>query len=267
LVPKLLTALLASVLLLSPRVLRGEPVTVHHSEGLVHGFLALRNLDGSLLADGDLTQVARGVSVTIRLVFHFKDGSLYDETTVFTQRQRFRFVSDHLTQKGPAFPQPLDMTIDGASGQVTVRYADGGQQRAESEHLDLPADLANGLIPTLMKNVRSDAPPKTLSLVVATPKPRLVKVAITTAEEDPFSTGGAALKAAHYVLKGRNRRHCRFPRAPRWQTTAGFSGVDPRRDRAGLREVGTAPVCRWTAVAHRAREPRLATHAVRQVNR
>lgn len=56
-----------------------EPVTVHHAEGLVHGFLALRTLDGSLLADGDLVQGARGDRVTIRLVFHFKDGSLDDD--------------------------------------------------------------------------------------------------------------------------------------------------------------------------------------------
>jgi hypothetical protein len=201
-VPKLLAALLASALLLPSSALSGEPVTVRYTEGLVHGFLALSALDGSRLANGDVTQVARGDRVTIRLVFHFTDGSLHDETTVFTQRQRFRLVSDHVLQKGPRFPQPLDMTINGASGQVTVRYMDEhGQQKVESEHLDLPPDLANGLIPTLMKNVRPDALPKTLSLVAATPKPRLVKLAITTAGEDPFSTGGVALKAAHYVLK------------------------------------------------------------------
>jgi hypothetical protein len=197
-----LRTLLASALLLSSRMLMGEPVTVRHTEGLVHGFLALRTLDGSLLADGDLIQIARGNRVTSQIVFHFKDGSLHDETTVFTQRQRFRLLSDHLVQKGPTFPQPLDMTIDGVSGQVTVRYADEhGQQKVESEHLELPLDVANGLIPTLLKNVRPDAPPKTLSLVAATAKPRLVKLAITTAGADPFSTGGITLQATHYILK------------------------------------------------------------------
>jgi isoprenylcysteine carboxyl methyltransferase (ICMT) family protein YpbQ len=201
-VPKLLAALLAAALLLSSRVLSGEPVTVRYTEGLVHGFLALRTLDGSLLASGDLIQVARGNRVTSRLVFHFKDDSLHEETTVFSQGQHFQLLTDHLVQKGPAFPQPLDMSIDGASGQVTVRYVDEhGQQKVESEHLDLPPDLANGLIPTLLKNVRPNAPPKHLSLVAATPKPRLVQLAIATGGEESFSTDGATRRATHYVLK------------------------------------------------------------------
>src|SRR4051812_23122337 len=89
-----------------------EQVPVRHAEGLVHGFLVLRSMDGTLLADGDLLQNVRGTRVTSRLVFHFKDGSLHDETTVFEQRQQFRLVSDHLVQKGPTFPQPIEMTVD-----------------------------------------------------------------------------------------------------------------------------------------------------------
>jgi hypothetical protein len=38
-------------------------------------------------------------------------------------------------------------------------------------------------------------------LIAATPKPRLVKLAITAASDEPFSTGGAARKATRYVLK------------------------------------------------------------------
>ena len=65
----------------------------------------------------------------------------------------------------------------------------------------MPPDLANCLILTLLKNVRTGAPPKTVSLVAATPKPRLVKLAISAAGDEPFSTGGSARKATHYVLK------------------------------------------------------------------
>ena len=129
-----------------------EQMAVRHSEGLVHGFLTLRTLDGALLADGDLLQNVRGTRVTSQLLFHFKDGSLHDETTVFSQRQQFRLVSDHLVQKGPSFPQPLDMTIDALRGQVTVRYDDHGQSKVDSEHLDLPPDLANGVLLTMLKN-------------------------------------------------------------------------------------------------------------------
>jgi hypothetical protein len=67
--------------------------------------------------------------------------------------------------------------------------------------MDLPSDVANGLIPTLLKNATPRALPKSVGLVVATPKPRLVKLAITAAGEDPFSTGGGARNALHYILK------------------------------------------------------------------
>src|SRR6266849_5811253 len=50
-----------------------EPIPVRHIEGTVHGFLALRAKDGSLLAVGDLFQVVRGDRVTSRLIFRFKD--------------------------------------------------------------------------------------------------------------------------------------------------------------------------------------------------
>jgi hypothetical protein len=198
---KLLMWLIPCASLLWPCALLGQTVAVRHAEGLVHGFLTLRTLDGTPLADGDLIQTSRGDRVTTRLVFHFKDGSIHDETAVYSQRQRFRLITNHLVQKGPTFPQPLDMSIDGSSGQVTVRYADDGKQKVETERIEVPPDLANGLILTLLKNVQTGAPPKTVSLVAATPKPRLVKLAITAAGDEPFSTGGAARKATHYVLK------------------------------------------------------------------
>ena len=64
-------------------------------------------------------------------------------------------MSNHLVQKGPAFPRPLEMTIDAATGQVTVRYTDEhGKPKVESEQMKLPPDLANGMMLTLLKNVR-----------------------------------------------------------------------------------------------------------------
>jgi hypothetical protein len=120
---------------------------------------------------------------------------------VFTQRGTFRLVSNHVVQKGPSFPQPLEMSIDGATGQVTVRYTDDGKPKVESEKLELPPDLANGIQLTLLKNVNPHALPKELSMVVPTPKPRLVKLQLSTAADAPFSTGGASRKATHFVVK------------------------------------------------------------------
>jgi hypothetical protein len=187
--------------ILRAAITSSEPVAVRHPEGLVHGFLALRSPEGKTLASGDLIQNVRGDRVTTRLVYRFTDGSTHDETAVYSQRGHFQLLNDHLVQKGPAFERPMDMTIDRQSGQVTVRYDDHGEQKTEVEQLELPADLANGIIITLLKNVRRDALPKSFSYVAATPKPRLVKLGISIAGAEPFSVGSSPRRAVHYVLK------------------------------------------------------------------
>jgi len=180
----------------------GEQLRVRHTEGLVHGFLTLRTLEGRLLADGDLLQTAQGSRVTSRLVFHFKDGSLHEETAVFSQGQHFRLLTDHLVQKGPSFPQPIDMTIDASKGQVTVHYTDDhGQPKVDAQAVKMPPDVANGIVLTVLKNANPSAPLKSISFIAATPKPRLVKLLISAAGEESFTTGSAARKAMHYVLK------------------------------------------------------------------
>src|SRR5438128_10976786 len=79
-------AVLIGLALLRAGAASAEPVVVRHVEGLVHGFLSLRSPEGAVIANGDLIQDTRGGRVTSRLVYHFKDGSLQDETAVFSQR-------------------------------------------------------------------------------------------------------------------------------------------------------------------------------------
>ena len=197
-----MSLVVASCAVFASAVVRTEPVRVQHTEGLVHGFLSLSSLDGVRLAGGDLIQFARGSLVTSRLIFHFIDGSLHDDTVEFRQTRQFEFVKDRLVQRGPSFPLPIEMAIDGASGTATVHYtSDHGDAKTASAHFDLPPDLANGVLLTLLKNVRPTATPKTLSFIAATPKPQLVKLALSTLGEEPFSTAGLARKAVHYQLK------------------------------------------------------------------
>src|SRR3979411_1426163 len=173
-----------------------EPIPVRHVEGTVHGFLALRSKEGQVLAVGDLLQVVRGDRVTSRLLFRFKDGSVDDETTVFSQRGNFQLITNHHLQKGPSFPQPVDLSITARSGMVTVRSTGkDGKEEVKSEHMDLPPDLVNGLVLSIAKNIRPEAPETKVSMIVATPKPRLVKVAILPQGEEPFSLVGSHRKA------------------------------------------------------------------------
>jgi len=200
--PTAVVVLIACATLLQSGAMSAAQVAVRHTEGVIHGFLVLRTLAGEILADGDLIQVACGDRVTSRLVFHFKDGSVRDETAVFSQRRNFWLLNYHVVQKGPAFQHPMEVSIDGSTGQVTVRSVDDdGKEKLVTERLDLPRNVANGLVLTLLKNIRFDAPQMTVSMVAATPKPRLVKLAITRQGEEPFSVAGSSRKATHYVLK------------------------------------------------------------------
>jgi hypothetical protein len=192
--------IILALLVLAGRSLSADPVPVRFREGLVHGFLALRTLDGRTIADGDLYQVPRGSTVTSRLAFRFRDGSYQEETAVFTQGRTFRLVSDHLVQKGPSFPRTLDMRLE-ATGRVVVRYTDDeGKERVEEEQMELPADLANGLVLTLLKNLRADGPPIEVGMVVPTPKPRLVRLGISRGGVDRFRIGASGRRATRYVV-------------------------------------------------------------------
>jgi hypothetical protein len=196
-----LAALLTCAVLLALAAPAQTPVAVRHTEGLARGFLVLRTLEGRDLAHGELAQTARGDRVTCHLILHFKDGSVHEETTVYSQRRSFRVLSYRLLQKGPAFKVPMEMKIEGSTGQVTVRYTDDdGKEKVESERLKLPPDIANGMLPVLLKNIPSGAKQTTVSYVAATPKPRLVKLVISPEGEGTFLAGGSSRKATKYLI-------------------------------------------------------------------
>jgi hypothetical protein len=194
--------LATSAFLLSTLSLMADPVRVRHLEGRIHGFLVLRDLDGKVLASGRLIQNAKGNTVTSELGFRFKDGSVHQETSQFSQRRTFQLLTYRLVQKGPAFKRPMDMSVTVSTGQVTIRYTDDdGKEKTIAERLDLPADLANGIVSTLLADIDPRTPQTTLSMLVATPKPRLVKLDISPVSEDSFTAGGSAAKAIRYRVK------------------------------------------------------------------
>jgi hypothetical protein len=200
--PRLVVAALICLAALATGALRAAPqVAVAHTEGIVHGFLLVRSADGEPIADGDLSQIAHGDRVTVRMILRFKDGSLQDETTVYSQRGRFVLLSDHLIQHGPQFKHPMEVTIDRASGKVTVNYTDDdGKGKTASQKMQLPLDLANGMVPTFLQQVQPNLGKFTAAMVVATPKPRLVKLVITPQGEDSFAVGATSHKAERYDM-------------------------------------------------------------------
>jgi hypothetical protein len=201
LLSNLFAALIVCGSLIHPKALVAEQIPVRHVEGVTHGFLVLRTLDGSAIADGDLKQVVKGARVTSNLTFRFKDGSFYEETTVFSQRRRFHLLSDRVVQKGPSFKQQTDTSIDAVTKQITVRTTENGKEKVTTRHLDLPPDVANGLILTLVKNIEPNVPQTTVSMVAASSKARLIKLNISPQGEETFSVGVINYTAHHFVVK------------------------------------------------------------------
>ena len=189
------------VAVLASSVAHAAAVPVRFPEGVVHGFLTLATPAGKILADGDSIQFARGDRVTSRLVFRFRDGSLQDETTVFLQRDRFELLTDHMIQKGPSFPHPIEITIDRPAGHVTVRTTGkDGREETIDRRMELPADLANGLVPTLLKNLPAGAGKTSAPYLAATPKPSIVTLALSRDGGDTISVGSSRRKAQRWVV-------------------------------------------------------------------
>ena len=191
----------AALCLLATLPAFADQVAVRHAEGRLRGFLRLRDLSGKVLAIGELRQLADGSRVSIELRFHFNDGSLHEETTEFSQRRQFRLLSHHLVQKGPAFERQLDLAIDAPRGLVTIRYRDPDKEEETiRERMKLPADLANGMIPTLVSDL-DPAREATVSLLAASPKPRVVKLHLRPDGEESFAIAGSPLSARRFKVE------------------------------------------------------------------
>jgi hypothetical protein len=195
--------LLLAALLLSPRPLAADPIPVRFVEGAMHGFLVLRTFDGALLASGDLLQVTRADGdVESRMVFRFGDGSLFDETVVYSQQSVLTLRSYSLVQRGPVFPVDTEVWMERASGRyrVTTRGREDEGKEVLEGTIDLPPDVYNGMILTVAKNLPEGAG-ETVQLVAFIPKPRVIQLQIAPAGEHQVLVGVLAKTAVHYVFK------------------------------------------------------------------
>ncbi|MBB5060456.1 hypothetical protein HDF16_005192 [Granulicella aggregans] len=188
------TALLISTVAL---IASAETIRVRYPQGSTHGFLELRTFDGKIIATGESTQTVRGNQVTSRLTFHFRDGSIDDDETIFSQKGVFRLLSDHHRQHGPWFPKPIDLLINSLDGELIWRDEGGTDTQT---HIDLPEDVSNGLPPNLLVNISPSTAETKVSYIVAGKKPRLIHVSIKPTGTTAFSVGTLRRKATDFTL-------------------------------------------------------------------
>ena len=178
-----------------------EPISVKHIQRPMHRFMVARSEAGKVIASGEFSQVPQGDEVTMRLTYRFADGSIDDETTTYRQQGTFRLVRNHHIQKGPFFSKPVDFAVEASTGIATSRTTDkNGKIHVESEHIDLPDDLANGFVGTLLLNVPHDTKPFRVGMLAPFGGGRLIRILISPEGEQPFNTTGQTLKATVFRI-------------------------------------------------------------------
>lgn len=184
--------------------LMAAPIPVRFAEGSIHGFLVLRTRDGQCLAQGDLLEVARGQDMQRTMVFRFKDGSLFEETVQFSQQGVYTLQSYRLERRGPAFAEDTKISLERATGKVRVETRDhkDGSAKVFEGTLELPPDVYNGMIPTVVKDLAQGGS-ETVHFVAFTPEPRMIQLEIAPAGRQTMMVGEAEVTAVHYVLKPR----------------------------------------------------------------
>jgi hypothetical protein len=178
-----------------------EQISVKHIQLPRHEFMVARSETGKIIARAEFTEDVQGDEVTMRLTYHFVDGSIDDETTTYRQQGTFRLVRNHHIQKGPFFAKPVDFAVEAATGIATSRTVDkNGKINVENEHIDLPDDLANGFVGTLLLNVPHNTTPFRVVILAPVFGGRLIRILISPEGEQPFQKAGQTLKAAVFRI-------------------------------------------------------------------
>ena len=77
---------------------------------------------------------------------------------------------------------------------------DGEKEKVDSSHMDLPDDLANGILLVLVKNLPPRDAGIKLSYLAATPKPRIAHLSIKEDGTDSFTSAGLRNTAQRYRI-------------------------------------------------------------------
>lgn len=200
---ELLVTALAAVVgasLPAPGPVAAAPIAVRYAEGVTHGFLTLRNAAGETLAEGDLLQVVKPEGVDSRLVFRFHDGSVHDETVVFTQRKVFTVQRYHLIQRGPSFPEQLEVKMERRTGRYEARSRKGDDEpEAVTGDLDMAPDLYNGMMITLLKNLPKGAT-ETVQNAAFMPRPTVIELELSSVGEETVMAGDRKVEVTHFIM-------------------------------------------------------------------
>ena len=199
----ILVPILLSAMAFIPDAALSAPVAVRFSEGLTHGFLLVRSSAGEIIGHGELTQIVKeGGVAESRLVFRFKDGSLHDEKVAFSQQRVFTLIRYQLTQRGPSFPDQMDVVIDRGTStyEVRSRAQDDEAEKVSTGEIDVPKDAYNGMIVTMLLNLPKGAN-ETVNVLAFVPEPTAISLELAFVGERTIRVGDQSRRAWQYAFK------------------------------------------------------------------
>ena len=196
-------ALLLSTIAFTRNAVESAPVSVRFPEGLTHGFLIVRSAAGDIVGHGELTQIVKeGGVAESRLVFRFNDGSLHEEKVAFSQQRVFTLIRYQLTQRGPSFPEQMDVVVDRGTStyEVRAKAGDNGTEKVLTGKIDLPKDAYNGMIVTTLLNLPKGAN-ETVNVLAFVPEPTAIALELAFVGEQVIRVGDQSRKAWQYAFK------------------------------------------------------------------
>lgn len=194
-------AFLIGLMLMVALPATAAPIPVRFVEGATHGYLILRDERGDRLADGEMIQKTHGPLVEGQLIFRFKDGSLHDERVSFTQKHVFTLQSYKLLQRGPSFPIAIDLAMERKTGEYRLQSSrNGSADDPTTGRIDLPDDVSNGMVMTLLRNLTSGHG-ETVHFIAFTPDPKVIELKLVPAMKTSIRIGDVAKQVTQYVLE------------------------------------------------------------------
>jgi hypothetical protein len=181
-----------------PAAALAAPVLTRRKQESMRQLFAVKSVDGKTIGSGEEVSTAEGDHMRSVLTFRFLDGSLDEQVTTYTQGNVFRLIHDHHVQKGPSFPTPLDVSVDVPTGTVTWHSLKNGNDEVTSQHMKLPDDLANGLVPLLTENVPPGSAGLAVSWVAIAVRPMIVT--LTIQPDHGSDTAPPLQHASRYLL-------------------------------------------------------------------
>ena len=198
-----LAGLFLAIFVLTPTGAESTAVPVRFPEGLTHGFLLVRSAAGDIVGQGELTQLVKEGGVTeSRLVFRFKDGSLHDEKVAFSQQRVFTLIRYQLTQRGPSFPEQMEVVVDRGTSSYDIRVRSGehGTDKILTGDIEVPKDAYNGMLITTLLNLPKGAT-ETVNVLAFLPEPTAIALELAFVGEQMIRIGEQSRRASQYAFK------------------------------------------------------------------